>query len=352
MPVSIVVGGQFGSEGKGKVSLELVRMAEAPRVAVARVGGPNSGHTAYDRLGRKFALRQLPAGAVDRNVDVVFPAGSFIDVETLQGEIDLLDYPRDRIFISPYANVITPEQKEWEAEASLVSGIGSTGSGVGAAIMASVAREATNFPLLRHDAQHCEPLEQYLCDTTAQMRQWLSDDSRVIIEGTQGFGLSLYDGGYWPKATSRCTTAASALAETGLSPIDVDEVVLVIRSFPIRVAGMSGPLPHETTWEAIAASAGIKENIHEFTTVTKNLRRVGEFDPDVVTAAIAANKPTMIVMNHMDYIGPENHLLSDKSEVFRFISRVESSLSARIDYAGFSEKAIINLRQAKHAATI
>eukprot|EP00456_Euglypha_rotunda_P069717 TRINITY_DN6149_c0_g1_i1.p1 TRINITY_DN6149_c0_g1~~TRINITY_DN6149_c0_g1_i1.p1 ORF type:complete len:101 (-),score=16.97 TRINITY_DN6149_c0_g1_i1:10-312(-) len=81
MPVSIVVGGQFGSEGKGKVSLELVRMATEGRIAVVRVGGPNSGHTAYDRSGRKFALRQLPAGAVDRNVDVVFPAGSFIDVE-------------------------------------------------------------------------------------------------------------------------------------------------------------------------------------------------------------------------------------------------------------------------------
>ena len=114
MPVSIVVGGQFGSEGKGKVSLELVRMATERRIAVVRVGGPNSGHTAYDRAGRKFALRQLPAGAVDRNVDVVFPAGSYIDINVLLREIDELDYPRDRIFVSPYANIITPEQKAWE----------------------------------------------------------------------------------------------------------------------------------------------------------------------------------------------------------------------------------------------
>ena len=208
MPVSIVVGGQFGSEGKGKVSLELVRMATERRIVVVRVGGPNSGHTAYDRSGQKFALRQLPAGAVDRNVDVVFPAGSFIDVDVLQREIELLDYPRDRIFVSPYANVITPEQKAWEREAGLVSGIGSTGSGVGAAIMASVAREASNFPLHRHDAAHCGWLEPYLRDTTALMRSWLDAGARIVIEGTQGFGLSLYDGGFWPKATSRATTAA------------------------------------------------------------------------------------------------------------------------------------------------
>lgn len=352
MPVSIVVGGQFGSEGKGKVSLELVRMADAPRIAVVRVGGPNSGHTAYNRAGRKFALRQLPAGAIDRNVDVVFPAGSFIDLDVLQNEIELLDYPRDRIFISPYASIITPEQKAWEVDAGLVSGIGSTGSGVGAAIMASVAREAANFPLQRRDAQHCQPLEQYLCDTTTKMRQWLSDGARVVIEGTQGFGLSLYDGGYWPKATSRCTTAASALTETGLSPIDVDEVVLVLRSFPIRVAGESGPLPNETTWEDIAKSAGIERSICEFTTVTKNLRRVGQFDPDVVKAAIAANNPTMIVLNHMDYLGQMSDMVDPSSKVSEFISMVEGAAAARIAYVGFSEKAIYELHSAKHAAAI
>ena len=185
MPVSIVVGGQFGSEGKGKVSLELVRMATERRIVVVRVGGPNSGHTAYDRSGQKFALRQLPAGAVDRNVDVVFPAGSFIDVDVLQREIELLDYPRDRIFISPYANIITAEHKAWEREAGLVSGIGSTGSGVGAAVMAAIAREASNFPLQRYEAVHCEPLMGFIKDTTIQMREWLVAGHRIIVEGTR-----------------------------------------------------------------------------------------------------------------------------------------------------------------------
>jgi adenylosuccinate synthase len=328
MPVSIVVGGQFGSEGKGKVSLELV----------VRVGGPNSGHTAYDRAGRKFALRQLPAGAVDRNVEVVFPAGSFIDVDVLQREIELLDYPRDRIFVSPYANVITPEQKSWERDAGLVSGIGSTGSGVGAAIMASVAREASNFPLHRHDAAHCGSLEPYLCDTTVRMREWLNAGTRIIIEGTQGFGLSLYDGGYWPKATSRATTAAAALAETGLSPVDVDNVVLVLRSYPIRVAGDSGPLPGETSWEAISASIDTEADLREFTTVTKKLRRVGHFDASLVKAAINCNNPTMVVLNHLDYIGLEADLDDASSKLNVFIRGVSEAIRVPITHFGFSDR--------------
>lgn len=340
MPVSIVVGGQFGSEGKGKVSLELVRMATERRIAVVRVGGPNSGHTAYDRSGRKFALRQLPAGAVDRNVDVVFPAGSFIDVDVLQNEIELLDYPRDRIFISPYANIITLEQKAWEREAGLVSGIGSTGSGVGAAVMAAVAREASNFPLHRHDAMHCEPLEHYIRDTTLLMREWLGADARIIIEGTQGFGLSLYDGGYWPKATSRCTTAASALAESGLSPIDVDNVVLVIRTFPIRVAGNSGPLPGETTWEEIAGFLETDADLREYTTVTKNLRRVGSFDAELVRLSIANNNPTIVVLNHLDYIGVSDRSSLDREPATEFVSGVEQAIGHRVDFVGFSPQSM------------
>lgn len=94
MPVSIVIGGQFGSEGKGKVALEIARRSSEP-VAVVRVGGPNSGHTAFDRAKRKHILRQLPAGCIDRDVEVVLPAGSYIDPDVLLSEIEELDHPRD-----------------------------------------------------------------------------------------------------------------------------------------------------------------------------------------------------------------------------------------------------------------
>lgn len=338
MPISIIVGGQFGSEGKGKVSLEWVRRAAETRVAVVRVGGPNSGHTAFDRAGRKFALRQMPAGAIDRSVDVVFPAGSFIDVEVLRREIELLDYPRDRVFISPYANIITTSQKEWERESGLVSDIGSTGSGVGGAVLAAVARDAPNFPLKRHEAVHCEPLQPFIADTTMLMREWLDGTRRIIIEGTQGYGLSLYDGGYWPKATSRCTTAASALAECGLSPLDVDDVTLVIRTYPIRVAGESGPLPNETTWEAIAASLQTSRDLREFTTVTNKLRRVGAFDPHLVRLAIASNNPSSVVLNHMDYV--TDGTAAADSAARAFLNMVEQGIGRPVDFLGVSPQTL------------
>ena len=201
MPVSVVVGGQFGSEGKGKVALEIARRSSAP-VAVVRVGGPNSGHTAHDRAGRKRVLRQLPAGCIDRDVDVILPAGSCIDVDVLKSEIEDLDYPRERIRISGHARIITDQHKQWEAEAGLSRAIGSTGSGVGAAVMASVARGAGNFELKSFEAVDHPALEPCICDTSTHLRGLLNTGCRVIVEGTQGFGLSLLEGGFWPKATS------------------------------------------------------------------------------------------------------------------------------------------------------
>ena len=161
MPVSVVVGGQFGSEGKGKVALEIARRSMDP-VTVVRVGGPNSGHTAYDRAGRRHVLRQLPAGCVDRDVDVVLPAGSYIDVDVLKSEIEKLDYPRNRIRIGGHARIVTDEHKQWEASAGLAGAIGPTGSGVGAAVMASVARGAGNVGLESFEAADHPDLEPFI----------------------------------------------------------------------------------------------------------------------------------------------------------------------------------------------
>ena len=340
MPVSVVVGGQFGSEGKGKVALEIARRSDEP-VVVVRVGGPNSGHTAYDRAGRKRVLRQLPAGCIDRDVDVVLPAGSYIDVDVLRSEIEELDYPRDRIRISGHARIIVDKHKQWEASAGLVGAIGSTGSGVGAAVMASVARGADNFELESFEATDHPVLEPFICDTSDHLRGRLDAGHRVIVEGTQGFGLSLLEGGYWPKATSRSTTASGALAEAGLSPVDVDDVTMVIRSFPIRVAGNSGPLVGETTWEEIAKKSGTEKELREYTTVTQRLRRVGHFDPVLVRRALAVNRPTRLVLNHLDYVGTQDDLDDPQSNARSFVRWVENEIDREVDWVGFSGLGVI-----------
>lgn len=340
MPVSIVVGGQFGSEGKGKVALEIARRSREP-VTVVRVGGPNSGHTAYDKNGKKHVLRQLPAGCIDRDVEVVLPAGSYVDPDVLRSEIQQLNYPQHRIRVSHHARIITVQHKQWEKEAGLEGAIGSTGSGVGAAVMASVARGAANFALKSFEAADHPDMEPFLCDTSCHLRWLLERGNRVILEGTQGFGLSLLEGGYWPKATSRSTTASGALSEAGLSPLDVDDVTMVIRSYPIRVAGNSGPLVNETTWEKIAMKAERHDDIREYTTVTGRLRRVGNFDPALVRRAIAANRPTRLVLNHVDYVGHQRYLDDTESDVCRFIQQVEEDIGQMVNWLGFSRSAVL-----------
>ena len=346
MPVSVVVGGQFGSEGKGKVALEIVR--RDPTVAAAvRVGGTNSGHTGVGAEGKTHALRQLPAAAIDRSIQVILPPGSYIDLHILRTELNQLALGPQSIAISPMARVITDEHKQWERTSGLGPAIGSTQSGTGAAVMATTARGAPSFPL-SIQADEVPELHPYLADTTSVMRTLLDARRRVVIEGTQGFGLSLLQGGYWPKATSRDTTAAGFLAEAGLSPRDVDDVTMVIRCHPIRVAGDSGPLTGETTWERIAAEAGSSADLREFTTVTRKVRRVGHFDPELVRRAIRVNQPSRIVLNHLDYVDPDvrNKPLTTKAR--QFVEMVEAGIGRQIDWLGTGPATITSRQDANY----
>jgi len=172
------------------------------------------------------------------------------------------------------------------------------------------------------------------------MSSALQDKSRILIEGTQGFGLSLIHGDSWPKCTSRDTTAAGLLSETGLSPIDVDDIVLVIRCHPIRVSGDSGPLSNETTWHAITQEGGWPDLLQEFTSVTNKLRRVGHVDSQLVKAAIRVNKPTKIVLNHLDYIDFVNRNGPFTAKTKKFIAEVEAGISANVDWVGTSPNTV------------
>src|SRR5712691_4195214 len=101
MPISVIVGGQFGSEGKGKTALEIARQKIAG--IVIRVGGTNSGHTALDASGKTWALRQLPVSVLAPSAIAVLPPGAIIDPAIFRREIHELGLSRDRIMVSPYA---------------------------------------------------------------------------------------------------------------------------------------------------------------------------------------------------------------------------------------------------------
>lgn len=331
MAVSIVVGAQYGSEGKGKVAYFLAA-ERCARVAV-RVGGANSGHTVHVG-GESIALRQLPTASLLPDVTCVLAPGSYIDPDVLLAEVRRVGLGSDRLVIDPRATIVTEHDRA--EEAGLNASIGSTQTGVGAAV-ARRARRAGGTVL----ARDCRALFPYLRDTTQLLRSAVSADAAVVVEGTQGFGLSVLHSDHYPMATSRDTTAAAVLSETGLSPFDVDEVVLVARSYPIRVAGNSGPLPGEITWEAVAREGGLCYDPAEYTTVTKRLRRVARFDPAVVRRAIAVNRPSRIVLNHADLIG-DVETPAGYERVQRFLQSVEAQIDAPIDEVGLGPDVLVS----------
>ena len=329
MPVTVVVGGQFGSEGKGKVAHYFVREKRAT-VAI-RVGGSNSGHTVLDASGRSHVFRMLPTAAVLDDVICVLGAGSYIDAEVLLGELEAVKLRPDRLFIDPNAYIVSKVHKQTEISWSLGDRIGSTQSGTGAAVVERIERISAS-----HLASSDDRLSRFVRPVSAFLRVCLQRHQDVIIEGTQGFGLSLLHSPYYPKATSRDTTAAAFVSEAGLSPLDVDEIVLVIRAFPIRVAGDSGYLPNEIDWTTISREGEWSTELVELTSVTKKIRRVGRFSDDIVRRAIEVNRPTKLVLNHVDYFDAQSHQSGPvTSRVLRGIQHIEAQLDSRIDLFGF-----------------
>lgn len=336
MPISVVVGGQFGSEGKGKVAYWIAR--EEGASIVVRVGGTNSGHTAVDDKGKFWALRQLPVSVLAANTKAILPSGAVIDPEIFAREVEVLGLGPERVIVSPYATVISEGDRQAEQTEGLVGRIGSTGSGTGAALMRRMSRQP-GAPIL---ANEHPALKRYLGDASGVLREALGREELIIIEGSQGFGLSLLHGGYYPNATSRDTTAATFVGEAGLSPRDVKDVVLVLRAHPIRVAGNSGPLKGETTWAEIAKRAELPADYCELTTATKKVRRVGTFDPELVRRAIDANNPDRIVLNHLDYVDGAVRRGSFRAPALEFLKGVERLIGRRVDLVGIGPDKLLN----------
>lgn len=286
--LDVVVGGQFGSESKGRVTAELVaRRARAGQAVVnVRVAGPNAGHVVIDQQGRRFALRSLPVGLVsDPNAIGVIAAGSEIDLDVLMDEVRTLEqagHPvRHRLLIDSQATILEPRHRDAEGgnDGPMQKRLGSTGKGIGAARADRVMRRA----VLAGDPMFDLSEWGRVTDTQDYLRlrgnRWA-----VVVEGTQGYGLGLH-AGYYPYCTSSDCRAVDFLAMAGISPWGLQaelKVHVVLRAYPIRVAGNSGPLAGETSWEDL----GLPE---EHTTVTHKVRRVGEWDAELARAAVEAN---------------------------------------------------------------
>ena len=300
----IVVGGQFGSEAKGHVAAILAAHQEnLPGHSVnIRVGGPNAGHTVYDSNGVKYPFRHLPVAAVVNDTQLAIGPGSEINLEVLAEEIGWLEDNghrwKQRVFVHPQATILLPEHIE--AETEMRGRVGSTAKGIGAARAERLWRRAPTA------ADMADQLWDMGCTVMGGDVEWVPE-GRHLIEGTQGYGLGLH-AGHYPFCTAGDCRNVDFLAQSGL-PLGVQTTTWVVfRTFPIRVAGNSGPMFEEQTWDEMSRfSDGYIQP--ERTTVTKLTRRIGRWDRYLARDAMAANgfghaQPVRPVLMFVDYLDP------------------------------------------------
>jgi adenylosuccinate synthase len=302
--VCAVIGGQFGSEGKGLI---VGHLADQYNHHV-RVGAANAGHTVYDIDGHKRVMQQIPCAAYTNPFAglwigpgaLISSSIFFRELEALQAWRELQGFQPAVINVDARAHLITAQQIDREALSGLDERIGSTSTiareGIGTAQADRVMRSESCRTADVLDGPALEDIR--LRDVPMALR---GQDS-ILLEGTQGTGLSLTTGGF-PFVTSRNTTVAGLAADCGIAPSRINRRIMVIRTFPIRVAGPSGPFWHdskEIEWEDI----GIDPE-SERTTVTKKVRRVATFSHAQLEEAVALNDPTELALTFCDYICPE-----------------------------------------------
>lgn len=303
--VVALVGAQYGSEGKGAMAQHLADRFEVH----VRTGAPNAGHTFYHE-NREWVARSVPVGWINSEALLVIGPGALIDLNLLIEEVMAIEEAgygvATRLYVDKKAMVIDPtrhHQYEGGTTGRAHRMIGSTGEGVGPARMAKIARGTYPSDLgwakINGVDEYRNALNSFcnVCDTEPLLNSWIDDGNSVLLEGTQGSALSLTHG-EWPYVTSTDTNAASLAADAGISPRLIDDVILVARTFPIRVAGNSGPLKRETSFQELGVAP-------EFTTVTKKQRRIGQWDDELLAKAIRLNRPCRLAITFLDYAFPD-----------------------------------------------
>lgn len=328
-----VLGAQYGSEGKGVITHSIANEYDVH----VRVGSPNAGHT-FHWNGEKHVMQSIPCGWTNPKARIIIGRGALINMKMLMAEIEHIEkyYPefRYRLVIDSKAGILDEKfhQLEGGTEGEMHKRIGSTGEGVGPARVARINRDPNNFYFFESIARDFG-LGMCLHDNTPDMIATLQDNGHnILLEGTQGSALSLLHS-YWPYCTSIDTNAAQILAECGIAPSRLTSVLLVARTFPIRVAGNSGPMKDEISWSEISGEFG--RPVSETTTVTKKTRRIATWDPTLIYNAITLNAPTSFAITFMDYIDPKIEGESTLSPLCQeFLDKFEEGFGIPVSIVG------------------
>jgi len=285
MSCTIIVGGFFGDEGKGKVVAHIA-YKDKP-VIISRGGvGPNAGHTV--QIGTKeYGVRMVPSGFVYKEAKLCIGSGVLVDPRVLEHEVEMLGV-RGRVFVDKRCGIITEDHiARDKGSAHLSKKIGSTGSGCGPANSDRVMRVSPQ-------AKDVPELKEYLLDVPKTIDDALKKNETVLLEGTQGFGISLYYGTY-PFVTSKDTSASQIAADNGVGPTKIDDVIVVFKAYPTRVG--EGPFSTEMTSDKSDAMG-----IQEFGTVTHRKRRIGGWDAGMARYSAMINGCTQAAITGIDRI--------------------------------------------------
>jgi adenylosuccinate synthase len=334
MPATVIVGLQWGDEGKGK-AVDL--LSGSVDMVVRYQGGDNAGHTVV--IGDEvFKLHLVPSGVLHDHITPVIGNGVVVNPRTLISEMAMLaqrGVDPKRIRVSRAAHVIMPYHiaLDGAAEARLSGAeIGTTRRGIGpayadrawragvrmgdlldpAVLQARLARvlpernailhESYGLPgfdldeLLREAVAWGERLEPYIVDTTNLVQDALAAGQHIILEGAQGTLLDL-DHGTYPFVTSSNPVAGGACTGGGVGPLQIEQVIGIVKAYSTRVG--SGPFPTELDDEA---GRYLLEKGHEFGTTTGRQRRCGWLDAVPLRYSVAVNSVSALMVNKLDIL--------------------------------------------------
>jgi adenylosuccinate synthase len=288
MPCTVIVGAFWGDEGKGKI-ISYLALKDKLDFCV-RTGSVNAAHTVW-KDGKKFALHMVPAGFLYDKCRLLIAAGANVHVGQFFKEMELTQVESSRVGIDQMASIIEEKHSIQDKQSAVNKGIGTTGWGVGPAVEERVRRTAK----LAKDIAELKP---FLTDGIKEVNDGLDAGKKVLLEGTQGFMLSLFLSGDYPYVTGRDTGASAIASEAGVGPTRVDDVMIVYKSFITRVGG--GPLPGE-----ISKEEAVKRGWFETAAGTGRERRSAPFDFDLAKKNAKINGATQAAMTKLDCLFPK-----------------------------------------------
>ena len=339
MPCTVVVGAQWGDEGKGKI---VDALSAAADVVARYQGGPNAGHSVIHR-GETLVLHLVPSGILHPGRRCLIGNGVVVDPERLREEVDALEArgvpARSQLGISPAAHLILPYHRAVEAVAESGPGaIGTTGRGIGFAYRDKAGRTGLrvsdlfdpgtfaarcdqNLERLRREfptadlaglsgaslVERLAPVAAWLrplvCDVSEELHAALAAGRRVLLEGAQGTLLDL-DHGTYPYVTSSAASAAGGPLGVGLGPTVVTDVVGVTKAYTTRVG--LGPFPTEMPADE---AARLREAGEEYGATTGRPRRCGWLDLPALRHAVRVNGLTRLVVTKLDVLDAFDEVL-------------------------------------------